>query len=124
MARFLVRPRSKSKSCRKRHDFSRRHDNIETSTSRRPFPWRYFLGKANATYTPPDGDFGSLPPPAAITTYCRPFTAYVAGVALPAKGSMVSHSNAPLDLSKARNFLSKLVAPMNSKPPAVTIGPP
>jgi len=36
-------------------------------------PADYFL-TANATYTPPDLDLGSFPPPAAITTNCRPFT--------------------------------------------------
>src|SRR5437763_16884375 len=64
------------------------------------------LFKANATYTPPDGDLVSLPPPAAITTYCLPSTSYVIGVALPEKGSVVSHSKSPVDLSNTRNFLS------------------
>src|SRR5580658_2915461 len=35
---------------------------------------RHYFPSANATYTPPDFDFRSLPPPAAITTNCRPST--------------------------------------------------
>jgi hypothetical protein len=83
-----------------------------------------YFGSAKATYTPPEGALGSFPPPAAITTNWRLFTSYVRGVALPENGSLVSHSNSPVYLSNARNFLSKLVAPMNTRPPAVTIGPP
>src|SRR6202048_5346712 len=95
----------------------------------RPRRFQCFLftcsrGKAKATYMPPVGDFGSLPPPAAMTTYCCPLTSYVAGVALPANGRVNSHRSSPVDLSNARNFLSKLVAPMKMSPPAVTIGPP
>ena len=33
---------------------------------------RSYRGNANAIYAPPSGDFGSRPPLAAITTYCRP----------------------------------------------------
>src|SRR5438094_481864 len=62
-------------------------------------------GKANATYFPPDGA-PDLPPPAPITTNWRPFTSYVAGVAFPAAGSVVSHNSLPVALSKAWNFLS------------------
>jgi hypothetical protein len=63
-------------------------------------------------------------PPAAITTNWRPPTAYVIGVAVPANGSVVSHSSSAVSLSKARNFRSNSVAPMKTRPPAVTIGPP
>ena len=37
-------------------------------------------GRANATYASPDF-VPIFPPPAAMTTYCLPFTSYVAGVA-------------------------------------------
>jgi hypothetical protein len=37
-------------------------------------------GSANATYASPDF-VPIFPPPAATTTYCRPFASYVAGVA-------------------------------------------
>src|SRR5258708_20330564 len=79
-------------------------------------------GSAKAACSPPVGPLGFiLLPPAAITTYWRPLTSYVAGVALPGKGSVYSHSNLPVALSNARIFWSKLVAPISSKPPAVTI---
>lgn len=58
-----------------------------------------YFGNANATYTPPDFDRISFPPPAAMTTYWRPFTSYVIGVALPPNGSVVSHNSSPVDLS-------------------------
>ena len=59
-----------------------------------------------------------------MTTNWRPASSYVAGVAFPANGSVVSHTTSPVVLSMARNFRSKFVAPMNTSPPAVTIGPP
>ena len=43
---------------------------------------------------------------------------------IPAAGSTDSQSGFPFALSKARNFRSWLVAPMKSRPPAVTSGPP
>jgi hypothetical protein len=41
----------------------------------------YFFGNANATNESPDFVPSFPPPPAAIATYCRPFTEYVHGVA-------------------------------------------
>jgi hypothetical protein len=61
-------------------------------------------GRVKATYTPPDGFLLDWPPPAAITTYCFPFTMYVAGVARPENGNSVSHSSFPVVLSYAWNF--------------------
>ena len=55
-------------------------------------------GSANAMYVPPLGA-SFFPPPHAITTYCRPFTMYVDGVAFPAAGSVASHSSFPVRLS-------------------------
>src|SRR6266699_583044 len=78
---------------------------------------------ANATYVPPDSA-SFFPPPHAITTYSLPFTIYKEGVALPEKGSDVSHSSLPVLLSKTRNFLSYVEAPMKSRPFDVTTGPP
>src|SRR5437016_965195 len=57
-------------------------------------------GNAKATYVPPLGA-PFLPPPQAMTTYCRPFTMYVDGVALPAAGSWALQSSRPVRLSKA-----------------------
>ncbi len=57
-------------------------------------------GNANATYDPPETP-PDFPPPAAIATNCRPFTSYVAGVALPPAGSSVCQSSAPVSLSNA-----------------------
>src|SRR4029078_511701 len=79
--------------------------------------------RLNATLALPEGA-PSLPPPQTITTYCLPLMVYVDGVALPAAGSVVSHSSLPDVLSNARNLRSKLVAPMDRTPPAVTSGPP
>ena len=42
-----------------------------------------YRGRAKAIYEPPTGDFGSRPPLETITTYWRPSTMYVAGVAIP-----------------------------------------
>jgi hypothetical protein len=64
-----------------------------------------------------------FPPPAAITTYCRPPTMEVLGVAKPAAQSGASHRSVPLAASKARN-LASVVAAMKRTPPAVTNGPP
>jgi hypothetical protein len=52
----------------------------------------------NATYVPPDGA-SFFPPPHAMTMNARPFTMYMEGVALPAAGSVVSHSSFPVSLS-------------------------
>jgi hypothetical protein len=59
-----------------------------------------------------------------MTTYSRPFNMYTDGVAFPAAGSVVSHSSRPVSLSYAWNFRSKFVAPIQTRPPAVTTGPP
>lgn len=84
-----------------------------------------YRGKANATYAPPDLlPRPPFPPPAAITTNWRPLISKTAGVALPENGNVVSHNSSPVALSKTWNFLSKLVAPMKTRPPAVTTGPP
>jgi hypothetical protein len=63
-------------------------------------------GSANATNPLPVALLRPLPPKAAITTYCRPFTSYVAGVAFPEFIMVVSHKSLPVSLSKARNFRS------------------
>jgi hypothetical protein len=47
-------------------------------------------------YIPPEGLLLVWLPPVAITMYCRPSIMYVAGVAKPEKGSVVSHSNSPV----------------------------
>src|SRR3954467_5956433 len=80
-------------------------------------------GNANATYVPPLGA-PFFPPPHAMTMYCRPFTIYVDGVALPAAGSAADQRSFPVHLSNARIVLSYVVAAMISRPFAVTIGPP
>src|SRR6185369_2784660 len=66
-----------------------------------------------------------FPPPAAMATNCLRvlFPIYVTGVAIPLAGKRVIQISAPVAESNARNFRS-LVAPMNTRPPAVTIGPP
>src|ERR1022692_4418599 len=61
---------------------------------RASFYSRGVLGSAKATELPPEGapDF---PPPAATTTNWRPFTPYVAGVAVPRAGSVAPQSSCP-----------------------------
>jgi hypothetical protein len=46
------------------------------------------------------------------------------GVATPDWGRLVCHKTLPFSASKARNCRSKMVAPINSRPLAVTMGPP
>src|SRR5215831_14291457 len=66
----------------------------------------------------------ALAPPATMATYCFPFFPwYVIGTACALISSFVVHSSLPVLESKARNRLS-FVAPMNTRPPAVAIGPP
>src|SRR5262245_30271745 len=63
-------------------------------------------------------------PAATIATYCRPSAAaYVIGTACAESGSSVTQSSAPVRESNARKRPS-LVAPTNTSPAAVTIGPP
>src|ERR1700739_3711668 len=62
------------------------------------------VGSAKATYMPPCGLLGVRALLAAITTYWRPSTMYVEGVATPAKGNSPSHSSLPVLLSKARSL--------------------
>src|SRR6187399_567612 len=57
--------------------------------SRRVYMGSSLQGNAKATTAPPDGR-PDLAPPAAMTTYCLPFTKYVLGVALPPNGSFAS----------------------------------
>jgi hypothetical protein len=59
---------------------------------------------------PPDA-LRFFPLPQTITTYSRPPSLQTEGIALPAAGKSVSQSNLPVSSSKARNPLSKLVAP-------------
>src|SRR5262245_61635005 len=92
-------------------------------TIRQGFLRDLLSGSANATMLLPDGA-SFFPPPHTITTYSRPPIWYTDGVALPAAGRTVSHSSFPDNLSYARNFLSKFVAPMNNNPLLVTTGPP
>src|SRR5678816_4546808 len=70
--------------------------------------------------TYPAGD--SLLPATDIATYCFPLVLYVHGVEEAKPGRVVSHSNLPVALSKAWNFLSR-EPPKNTSPPPVTIGP-
>ena len=70
--------------------------------------------------TYPAGD--SLLPATDIATYCFPLLLYVHGVEEAKPGRVVSHSNLPVTLSKAWNFLSR-EPPRNTSPPRVTIGP-
>src|SRR2546423_5313326 len=80
-------------------------------------------GSANATRAS-DRPQSWPSPPAAITTYCRPFASlYVIGVALPPAGSLALHSSSPVRVSKARS-LNSIAAAMKVTPPAVAIGPP
>src|SRR5580693_10191036 len=72
-------------------------------------------------YLPPG--FSPRHPPSAIAMNCLPSTEYVIGVAKAPVGNRYSHTTLPVFLSKARILLS-LVAAMNSRPPAVTRGPP
>src|SRR5437879_1737623 len=82
-------------------------------------------GNENATSASEYVSLYLFPPPAAITTYCLPDLRprKVMGVAWALAGSIVSQSSLPVSLSKARKRES-LVAPMNTRPPAVTIEPP
>src|SRR6185503_8659364 len=63
------------------------------------------------------------PPPAAITTYCLPPASYVIGVARAPAGSAALHSSLPVSMSNAWGWRAS-VAAMNTRPPAVAIGPP
>src|SRR5579859_896197 len=82
-------------------------------------------GKENATSESEYTLLYLFPPPAAITTYCLPLfrPTKVMGVACALAGSFVTQSSLPVSLSNARNRES-FVAPMNTRPPAVTIDPP
>src|SRR5690606_12647745 len=73
----------------------------------------------------PSSPGGLLADRAAVTaTYCLPsLPRYVIGTAVMLYGTSCDQSSAPLSASKARKRWS-LVAPMNTRPPAVTIGPP
>src|SRR6185437_3870395 len=77
---------------------------------------------------PGPGSFGILksssPDETATATYCLPFLPwYVIGVLTALFGNSVDHNSLPVLESKARNILSE-VAPMNTRPPPVTIRPP
>src|SRR5580704_6779266 len=63
-------------------------------------------------------------PVAFTTTYCRPsLPSYVLGTEPAAASSLNDHSSLPVFASNARKRLSS-VAPTNTSPPAVAIGPP
>ena len=79
---------------------------------------------ANATIFEPGGDASRPSPPAAITTYCRPFRPRnVIGVACALASRVVSQSSPPVSASNARKRPS-IVPPMNTRPEAVAIVPP
>ena len=81
-------------------------------------------GRAKATIFEPGGETRKLPPPAVTTTYCRPSVPMkVIGMECAAASSSVSHSNAPVDESKALNLRS-IDAPTNTSPLAVAMAPP
>ena len=71
-------------------------------------------GGARLALASPGGDHDELTPVHLVHT----------GVAFPENGNVVSHSSSPVFLSNAWNFRSKFVAPMKTRPPAVTTGPP
>jgi hypothetical protein len=81
--------------------------------------------RPNATTWPPKALSYLLPPPAAITTSCRPVfrPRKVIGVAKPLAGSSADQSSRPVSRSNARMRRS-LVAATNTSPPSVTIEPP
>src|SRR5437016_10292898 len=66
---------------------------------------------------------GDIWPPAAMATCCLPLTAYVIGVERALVGSSPRHNNFPVRTSNAFRYASN-DAPMNTKSPPVTIGPP
>src|SRR5215475_3321449 len=81
-------------------------------------------GRENATSESEKSLLYLLPPPAATTTYCFPFFPWkVMGVAWALAGRRVTQSSRPVSLSNARKRRS-LVAPMKTRPPAVTMEPP
>src|SRR5436190_15577643 len=86
-----------------------------------PLGYGPHLGSANAMIASPNPN--GPPPPAAITTNCRPPTSYVIGVARAPAGRSAFHSSRPVSMSNARIACSS-VAPMKTNPLAVTIGPP
>src|SRR5437764_1394707 len=58
-----------------------------------------------------------------MTMNSRPFTSQMAGGAEPTQGNVADQSSAPVSLSNARIFESRVPA-QNTRPPAVTLGPP
>src|SRR3954471_24652073 len=89
----------------------------------------YFSAKATTVALPPGLGFGGMwnaasPPPATVTTYCLPLAPwYVSGVISASSSSVALQSSLPVFASNARKPKS-VVAPMNTRPLAVAIGPP
>src|ERR1043165_3565866 len=64
------------------------------------------------------------PPEANTPMYCLPFfPCQLTGTEFTSMPTSVTHSSAPVFESKARNFPS-MVAPTNTRPPAVAMDPP